>query len=1038
MALNEKLVTEDFVELQDKKVLAKEAHPEIFSSAREAYSELLGRLGLQILSPEQKAAMDATVTSPSVTNPVALKDDLPSYYQQADLGDIKDSVNFVSELPLTGNSENDIRAVLTEGTLYRWDISLLSWIALIKTGTLEHTQLSVPTLDANPAFQHLSATTKNLLKTESHTHPNPVVTVENLSVLDAITDAGSGIVITDDERLRIPSSDQKDALSGDPFDVGLPSGIDRIVTNSDPRLNTVTNPYVTVGHANAMYVGTDVQPFLDAVAEAKNGKVKAVEVFPAEYQMNGLGVFLPIVWDDNPVPIPAPPTMPSIEGVMTPDGLRSPFHGSFDPTIGYPTTLEYPSMISGWYFSANRHGTLSGVTYEAGDWAVYDGTSWVRVDNSGRNGGLLLECITPRGATLSFRSFMKSIQLLAGNGDVTLRGFVIEVEGNGTEAILADRKVLIENCTFKTKTTNTAFNHVAIRLNGAGSMIRNCIFNGSFVNAVIVSGVQCTVTDCIFDLDDPSLSALSVTGSANEFLAANNVFATGSVDIASAENVQFTKNMFSSFSSLTDSGDNTRWLLNQPLHYGQPFVGKRKTIGIPGSSADYQGVNEAAFIAALADPHATEIAVLEGLYSFTSTVTVPSGKRLRGVRQGLSGSELACTVSVSDPAVVSAAGNNYSENSPVMFTSSGTLPGLTAGRIYYVRNRSGSLFNISEVVGGDLVITSGIQSGVHAVMNAKTKITASTTIFDLSDDTTLHTLELSVSNADAVVASGDRVEIKRCVFNAQGAGRGLRLVNSDRSSITDCLFTGVTGIQVIGGRDALFGSNKLLTSDTSFQSDAAFLHSRFVDNMFMAGSVDINGVGLLVRGNDFSLGVPTKLGTTDSVWQGNTPPMANNEDGVDWLTIDMDGLIEPLPTGGTAFAPFLDGASLVFTNDVIASAATMPIRLTSKIDMTRNFSLRLGWTADAFSGSVVWEASVTFRDQTNKVIGSSIITSAVSDRTHLLVGMEETVQLPFTAYGMTTPPTHVSVILTRHGSSTTDTLPADVHLTNATLILPRD
>ena len=77
------------------------------------------------------------------------------------------------------------------------------------------------------------------------------------------------------------------------------------------------------------------------------------------------------------------------------------------------------------------------------------------------------------------------------------------------------------------------------------------------------------------------------------------------------------------------------------------------------------------------------------------------------------------TVTIATPAVVTAS-ISLINNTPVILTNTGypsVLPtGLTAGTIYYVKNSSGTTFNLSLTAGGAAINTSGSQSGTHYIM----------------------------------------------------------------------------------------------------------------------------------------------------------------------------------------------------------------------------------------------------------------------------------------------------------------------------------
>jgi len=76
----------------------------------------------------------------------------------------------------------------------------------------------------------------------------------------------------------------------------------------------------------------------------------------------------------------------------------------------------------------------------------------------------------------------------------------------------------------------------------------------------------------------------------------------------------------------------------------------------------------------------------------------------------------AASISIANPAVISATGHGLSVGDNVRFTSNGSLPtGLVAGTVYHVISAgfSADAFEVSETHGGAAVITSGTQSGTH-------------------------------------------------------------------------------------------------------------------------------------------------------------------------------------------------------------------------------------------------------------------------------------------------------------------------------------
>jgi len=85
------------------------------------------------------------------------------------------------------------------------------------------------------------------------------------------------------------------------------------------------------------------------------------------------------------------------------------------------------------------------------------------------------------------------------------------------------------------------------------------------------------------------------------------------------------------------------------------------------------------------------------------------------------GGQVACTVSIATPAVVTQA-NTYVGGEEVFFSTTGALPtGLSALQTYYVSTTglSNASFQVSATRGGASINTSGTQSGSHTCGKAK-------------------------------------------------------------------------------------------------------------------------------------------------------------------------------------------------------------------------------------------------------------------------------------------------------------------------------
>lgn len=80
------------------------------------------------------------------------------------------------------------------------------------------------------------------------------------------------------------------------------------------------------------------------------------------------------------------------------------------------------------------------------------------------------------------------------------------------------------------------------------------------------------------------------------------------------------------------------------------------------------------------------------------------------------------TMTIASPCVVTWGSSALVDGTPVVFSTTGALPtGLTVGTTYYIKNRSGTTFNLVATYGGTTLInTTGTQSGTHTCKTTST------------------------------------------------------------------------------------------------------------------------------------------------------------------------------------------------------------------------------------------------------------------------------------------------------------------------------
>lgn len=708
MAANETIRTEDVVEILDIKILTTRPHTVINVAAREDYDSVLDKISGQVPTAAQKAAFDNTLSAPSASNPVVLKDDIQTYVPQADLGDVKDAVATFAALPLVGNTTGDLRPVIADNVIYRWNGT--AWTAFIRTGTLDHTQLTSQNGDSN--YQHLTATEYASLTGASHVHGN-------MAVLPLITSAGSGQIITVAERARLPSTTEKQALAGTS---GAPSSTNKYVTTQDPRLNTVRNPYVTVGLPGSLatFTGVDFGPFEDALAAIYTGSansVKAVEVLPGSYALGGVV----LSWTTQ--------TSALVLEAFTPHSVTLSFQ-TLQASIQALLPGTGPLTIRGFIFELNDLGT-SGVL-------------------SQRANTLIENCIFRPGPTTS----VNQIGVILEGDNSVVRHCVFENElGIGVQ-IKADN-CRVEECVFDLTSQGNAAVHVtAASLNAL--VDHNTILSGKIK---IDTGCQFTqVTNNYFVPDAGSITATvsiaspAVVTGANFFLEGEKVSfsTTGSLpaeieegkslfvrnrtattfnlsltllgSLLNTTGLQSGVHTANAVDRLLDLGYSTRSLGNQPEQFNQPYIGRIRTVGPSNSFADFRGDDESPFMAAFEDPDTTEIEVLEGTYTFTRSLVVPVGVKVKGTEPGTVTLTAAAGVGMFTMEINSAlaALDFVGSNTPLVIV--GSVSGVTVENCRFELTASNSADDWGLVVSGstDCIVKGCTFDGVRGLSEEST------------------------------------------------------------------------------------------------------------------------------------------------------------------------------------------------------------------------------------------------------------------------------------------------------------------------------
>lgn len=1011
MALyNEKLRTEDIVEVRDGKILSTLAIPALGIVVGDNYHTVTTQVSTRTLTLGEKAALNAVLSTPSASNPVVLKDDVEVYYQQGDFGEILDAVLDLVDLPLTANL-GDLCPVINEGAIYRWNG--LSWDMFIHTGTLSHVDLIDQNGDASS--RHLTSTELNTLNDNDHIHgvhfdPTDVDTLNSkiditniypddtpvkfssmgtlpggliagtqyyivnstptsiqvsptvgglpvvitsqgsnltptgtaepeltdshflsvLPLLEQITSAGSGKIITDSERVRLNSltPDVIAALLGT---VGTPSNINRYVTDFDARVNTLRNPYATVG------TGAPPCSYPGANQAALEDGLRGISSFPCTISFASPAVVTAdtIYQNGDQVYFFDLSTLPDPITVDTPYYVRNAalttFNVSLTPLGPLVDTTEPGSGIVGGNNSALNALALLPETY-----TVTDSLYWDKQPD-----GWLLEGWTPGGTTLNCVTLGYALNILPDGDKVHLRGLNIVLTSSDGVLLERDRCVL-EDCTISGAGTG-------IRINADYCIVTRCSFKDTA--SLEILGDFALVSECRFDLTNISDTAIDAAG---DYVTIAGCYVTKGTVETSGDYALLRGNTFKSTAVWIDLGTATRFIQNPSYtgdKGGDAYVGARKTIGPLSSGADYRGDTHAVFTAALADPDIREFEVLPGTYTFAAAVVIPAGKRVLG-------------------------------NNAVRILNS-TLPA-----------------------------------------------------FQLSNDAVLSGLRIERTtgglppNAVEILTAVQRASVVDCTIN----DGGVYLTNAQGCRVERCKFvSAVRGVILDNACTNVVVSGCLVMAGTALSSHASSSGCLFRDNVVQSGTVTLAGTAHIIRGNIFVAGAPSKTGVVGGIWQGNFP-MSANQYGSLYEVLDVGRHLRGY-TPGCDRVVTADCGALSFVETQIASATTGLVRIPFEVDTAVSYDVALTYTSLATMGNTYWRVIVTFFDGTNQ-LGTPQVQYLIVPRTGLTVRIPDLGTYSNATYGVSSP-THFSVDVTRLPTHANDTMAYAADLLSVTLTLKR-
>lgn len=112
----------------------------------------------------------------------------------------------------------------------------------------------------------------------------------------------------------------------------------------------------------------------------------------------------------------------------------------------------------------------------------------------------------------------------------------------------------------------------------------------------------------------------------------------------------------------------------------------------------------------IADIHLTSSNVLEADYAAWLVGTA----YVIGNRVTIISPSAAVTMTIASPCVVTWTAHGLPDGTPVRFTTTGAFPtGIVSGRIYFIRVLGVNTFSLAEKPNGEVISTSGAQSGTH-------------------------------------------------------------------------------------------------------------------------------------------------------------------------------------------------------------------------------------------------------------------------------------------------------------------------------------
>lgn len=214
------------------------------------------------------------------------------------------------------------------------------------------------------------------------------------------------------------------------------------------------------------------------------------------------------------------------------------------------------------------------------------------------------------------------------------------------------------------------------------------------------------------------------------------------------------------------------------------------------------------------------------------------------------------TMTIASPCVVTWGSAALLDGTPVVFTTTGALPtGLTVGTTYYIKNRSGTTFNLTATFGGTTLInTSGTQSGTHTCKTTSTvpstRLTGTDPLWIDLGPTNRHAMFDTIISTGTEQTAGATVTMtiaSPCVvsWTAHGLPNGSSLTLSTTGALPTGLAVGTTYYVVGAAADTFNLAATLGGTAINTSGSQSGVHTAIADLCVVVSPGICNGVATM-------------------------------------------------------------------------------------------------------------------------------------------------------------------------------------------------